>query len=80
MCRFDEKNGTQGACFMVLKFRWRTLLFAVLFAVRVGGAGGLVTGIAVRPRVLVGDGGVLVGLKKKAKSEGWDWNPGACDC
>ena len=28
-----------------------------------------------------GDGGVLVvGLKKKAKSEGWDWNPGARDC
>ena len=25
MCRFDEKNGTQGAFFMVLKFRWRTL-------------------------------------------------------
>jgi len=43
-------------------------LFAVMFAVRGGGAGGLVTGIAVRPRVLVGDGGVLVvGLKKKSK-------------
>ena len=25
MCRFHQKNGTQGACFMVLKFRWRSL-------------------------------------------------------
>ena len=25
MCRFDEKNGTQGAFFMVFKFRWRSL-------------------------------------------------------
>ena len=25
MCRLHQKNGTQGAFFMVLKFRWRTL-------------------------------------------------------